>query len=564
MEQGFDTDTIRWRDGVVGHDPEAFPELETVERDGYSVRAYADRPTGEDGPAGVDGLLARAVEREPDREAVVFPESGERWTYATLDERVDRVAAGLASAGVGAGDLVTLVCSNGPAFVEAFFAAVRVGAVAAPVNTRVSPRELDFLLTTADPACLVGDGDLADTVREAGVPDGTPVFVTDGEETGEERPYADLPAAGDPPRPTTDETDPTAVLYTSGTTGHPKGCVIDGFHLANGAHNYRTSFATGDGLRSMVTVPLFHVAGLVANLLHTIVSRGTTVILDGASPETFLGTIETERVEFVLDVPTNYTLAMARGDPSAYDLDSWAVAAYGGAPMPAESVRRLRESFPDVALCDAYGTTETVGGLVTMCPDEYTDERASTIGLPTPPMELAVVDDDRIPLGPGETGELAIRGPIVVESYLDRPEATAESFEDGWYYTGDLATIDGDGFVELRGRGRDKIVRGGENVYALDVEEVLVAHAGVLEASVTSFPDEVLGERVLGAVVPREGVRLTEDDLREHCAGRLADYKIPEVFRILDELPKNPGGKVVKSDLLPEPLRHGIRAGGGE
>lgn len=552
MTAGFDTDTVRWTDGRVHHDGTQFP-LERVERDGYEVFAYADRP------ASIDALLTAAVDAAPDRTAFVYPETGARVSYADFDQRVDRVAAGLAAAGVGRGDVVCLLLTNRREFLEVYFACARIGAVSAPINTRVSAREFGYLVGDATPTCLVTETAFEGLLDEADHDvDADELFLVDGDRG---RDYADLVVDDTPPDPTVEEYETASILYTSGTTGHPKGCLADHFHLVNGAVNYRTSFGTEDGLVSMVVVPLFHVAGLVANLLHTVANAGTTVVLDEADPETFLSTIEAGAVEFVLGVPTNYILAMERGDPAAYDLSSWETAAYGGAPMPADSIGRLREAFPDVDLCDAYGTTETVGGLVTMCPDQYSDKYAHTIGLPTPPMELAVVDEDRRPLGPNAVGELAIRGPIVVQMYHDRPDATAEAFSDGWYYTGDLAQITEAGFVELKGRSRDKIVRGGENIYALDIEEVLVAHEGVLEASVTSFPDAVLGERVLAAVVPKAGVRLTEDDLYEHCLANLADYKVPEVFRILDELPKNSGGKVLRSEIVPEPLRYGIQAG---
>lgn len=552
MTAGFDTDTISWTEGRVHHDASQFP-LERTEWDGHDVFAYADRPES------VDAMLAAAVDAAPDREAFVYPESGERITYTDFDERVNRVAAGLTAASVDRGDVVCILLSNRREFLEVFFACARIGAISAPINTRVSAREFGYLVDDATPACLVTETAFEGLLDEAAHDiDDEALFLVDGDRG---RNYEELAVAAAPPDVSPDADETASLLYTSGTTGHPKGCLAKHFHLVNGAVNYRTSFGTGDGLVSMVVVPLFHVAGLVANLLHTVANAGTTVVLDGPGPETFLSTIEKEAVEFVLGVPTNYILAMERGDPAAYDLSSWETAAYGGAPMPGNSIGRLREAFPHVDLCDAYGTTETVGGLVTMCPDQYSDEYAHTIGLPTPPIELAVLDEDREPLGSDTVGELAIRGAIVVQAYHDRPDATEEAFSDGWYYTGDLAQITEEGFVELKGRSRDKIVRGGENIYALDIEEVLIAHEGVLEASVTSFPDAVLGERVLAAVVPKPGVRLTEDDLRGHCLANLADYKVPEVFRMLDELPKNSGGKVLKSELVPEPLRHGIQAG---
>lgn len=557
MSQPVDTDTIEWVDGVVGHDPDAFPSIETVEWNGYPVRAYADRADS------LAALFDAAVERAPDREAFVYPERGERYTYADLDERVDRVATGLADAGVETGDIVSLMLSNRPEFVEAWLACARLGAVCGPINTRVSAREFGYLLDDADPACLVTEPQFADLLAEADY-DPDRLFVADGEgELDAGRSFAELREADpDPPAVDHSEDDPVGVFYTSGTTGHPKGCLVEHFHLTNSARNYAVAFGTEAGMRSLTTVPLFHVAGLVSNVLHTLGHAGTNVVIDEFTPERFLSALADERVEYTLCVPTNYILAMERGSPEEYDLSALEIGAYGGAPMPSETIARLREVFSGVDLCDAYGTTETVGGLATFCPDQYTDDHAETIGIPAPPIQLKVIDDDGEALGPDEVGELLIKGPIVVEQYINRPEATAESFRDGWYHTGDLALISEDGFVSLKGRDRDKLVRGGENIYALDIEEVLAAHEGVLEASVTGFPDEVLGERVLAAVVPKPGYQLTEDALVAHCEEHLADYKVPEIIRIMSELPKNPGGKVLKSELLPEPLKHGISAGG--
>jgi acyl-CoA synthetase (AMP-forming)/AMP-acid ligase II len=554
MKQGYDTSTITWTDGIVHHDPDAF-DLERTEHGG--CLAYPDRPQS------VAALFDAAVDRAPDTKAFVYPEYDRTDTYAEIARRVDRLAAGLAAAGVESGDLVSMLLTNRPAFVGTYFACIRLGAVAAPINTRVSSRELSPLLDDAEPKVLLTESGLADIVADSAYePDPESYYVV-GDRRDDGRSYEALfEMEADSPRADRREHDPATVLYTSGTTGQPKGCVISSFNLVNGALNYQRSFDTDEGLRVLVNVPLFHGAGLVSNVLHALANAGTTVVYDSTGPDEFLSALETHDIEFTLTVPTTYVLAMEQADPEAYDLSSLETAAYGGAPMPEENVRRLREVFPDAALSDAYGTTETTAGLVTMCPDAYTDKYAETIGLPAPPIELAIVDGDREPLGPGEVGELAIRGPIVVDEYRNRPDATAGAFTDGWHYTGDLATIDEDGFVSLRGRSRDKIVRGGENVYVLDVEEALTSHRKVLEVSVTGFPDAILGERVLAAAVPKPGARLTEDELLDHARERLADYKIPEVIRILDELPKNPGGKVLKSELVPEPLRHGIQAGG--
>lgn len=552
---GYDTDTTEWIDGRVRHEPDSFPALETDEWQDTTVRAYADRP------ASVDGMFRAAVDRVPDRDAVYVPATGTRLTYRELDDRVESLAGGLEAAGVESGDFVALLLPNEAAFVESFFACQRVGAVATPVNTRLSPRELEYVLSDADPAAALVDDAFLETYREceASLPPER-VFV-DGDGADDLASYAALREAGRPSATPPDETDLACLLYTSGTTGDPKGCPARHFNLVNGALNYVHGFDTGDGLVTGILVPLFHSTGLVSCLLHTVAAAGTSVVVEDYDPVEFLELVESEGIEYVIAVPTIYILAMERGDPGEYDLSSWTIGAYGGAPMPGEVIPRLRETFPDLALVDAYGTTEAVAGMVTGCPDRHTDTKAHTIGLPTPPTELKVVGEDGEALGPGTVGEFAFRGPYVVDHYLNRPEQTAAAFEDGWLYTGDLALIDEDGFVELKGRETDKILRGGENVYPLEIEGVLVNHEDVLEAAVTGFPDAVLGERVLAAVTPKAGTTLTEDELLAHCEANLADYKVPDLVRVLSELPRNASGKVVAADVVPEPLRHGIQAG---
>lgn len=550
----YDASSVVWEDGVVRHELDAFPELHEESRDDYSVRAYETRP------ATLDELFGTAVERAPNREAFVFPETGERVTYAELEARVNSVSGTLHDAGVDPGDHVMIHLSNRCEFVEAYFACARLNAVSMPTNTRLTSTELGYLLSDADPAAILSEAQFADELRDADhdLPEGR-TFLTD--DPCGFRPYSDLFEGTAPDVASADENDPATLLYTSGTTGHPKGCVAEHSNLVNGALNYKTSLDSGDGLRTLVTVPMFHGTGLMANTLHTLACAGTTVILDGFSPTDFLSTIAREAIEFVIAVPTNYILAAEKADPAEYDLSEWRVGTYGGAPMPGTAISRLRDAFPDLLFADAYGTTETVAGLATLCTDEYVDEYAHTVGLPTGPVELKVVDETRTPLGPGEVGELAIKGPIVVERYLDLPDKTETAFENGWHYTGDLVAIDEDGFVELKGRSNDMIVRGGENIYALDVEEVLVSSEKVLEAAVVGFPDDVLGERVLAAVVPKDNARLTEADLQAVCEERLADFKQPAIYRIVDALPRNPNGKVIKGELLPEPLEFGIRAG---
>jgi long-chain acyl-CoA synthetase len=553
-ESGFTKETVRSVDSKVAHDIEAFPDLTETVYEGNTVRAYSNRASS------LDALFRDASESYPDREFVVFPESSDRYTYAQFDERVSEIAAGLQDEGFERGERVGLLLPNSVSFLEIFLACARLGIVAVPINTQFSAGKLAQVLTDADPNAIITTSEHLSKVRtsEAAPPDER-IFVLGGSE--ECRPYGDLRSEGPVDIDTPTENDTVCVFYTSGTTGQPKGCPVDNFHLTNAAQNFCISFGFNDGTTTLVPTPLYHVSGLVSGVIAVLSVAGKAVVIDTFSPQRFLSETEQENISYIMGVPTNYILTIEREATSEYDLSSLEICAYGSAPMPTEIVTEMRRAFPDAELCNTYGKTESAGGLASMCPDVHTDTHPDTVGLPTPCMEFRVVDDNENVLPKGEVGELVMRGPIVVTKYLNRPEKTAAEFEDGWHYTGDLAVINDEGFIELRGRDSDMLIRGGENVYPLEIRETLASLDSVLDSSVTGFPDEVLGERILAAVVPKPETRLTEENLREHCQAELADYKQPDIFRIVNSLPRNASGKIEKNKLLPEPLQHGIQAG---
>jgi long-chain acyl-CoA synthetase len=551
---GIDTSTVEWHQGKVRQDIDEFPQVELVERDGVTVRAYGDRPES------LDALFREAVDRAPSREAVVFPETGERISYDELDARVERVAGGLHDAGIEQGDVVTIMLQNRPEFVETILACARLGAVSVPVNIRFAPGDVGHVFGDTEPAAVVAAPEFVETILETDYEFAADEIFVTGDSEYED--YASLHDHASPPVDPPGEDDLATVFYTSGSTSFPKACPVTNFKIVNGALNYVHSYQGGDGLRTLCIAPLFHNSGLMGNLLSTFAYAGTVVIRDDFDTRTFLETIEAEEIEYVAGAPTVFVLTIEREDPSAYDLSSWKILFYGGAPMSIESIQRVREEMPDgLALSQAYGTTEISGGLAAVAPDQYVDEHPDSVGIPTPVTELKAVDEDGEPVPPGEIGELAIKGPFVVGEYLNLPEKTASTFQNGWQHTGDMGLITEEGFVKLKGRNDDMIIRGAENIYPTEIEEALLQHSGVIEACAVGFPDEVLGERVLAAVVPKPETRVTEEELRETCERELADYKIPEVFRIMDEFPRNPSGVVVKEELLPEPLRFGIAAG---
>jgi len=553
----FQIDTITWRDNVVTHRLDSFPDLELTTYRGQTVRAYRDRPES------LWDLFSTAAETTPDEEAFVFPDTGVRRTYRDLADRARRVAATLRGEGLTAEDRIAVISDSRPAVVEVTLASARLGAVTVPLNTGHSTAEVEGMFDTVDPDLAVVDSrsrdKLAGTSFDASdrrvieIGDAAAPRCADGL-------LGDDEVALDAPTPTAE--DLCMIMHTSGTTGQPKGVPIENFHCTNAVMNNVRVHGIDDRATVLIPSPLFHVTGLVCGLFVALAVGGTAVVLREYTPEQFLQAIEAERAEYCMGVPTHLILAAEKTDQWEYDTSSLGKFAYGGAPMPAEALPKIRSAFPDIKLYHSYGKTENFAGIAAMLPDQYIDENPESVGMPTPVTEFAVVDEDRNRLPPGTTGELVMRGPFVAEQYLNSPEGTDEGFEDGWHYTGDIGVISDDGLIELRGRKGNMMIRGGENIYPAEIENTLLSNEDVREAGVSSFPDDVLGERVLAAVVPKPQARLTEEELRQTCKATLAEHKIPDIFRIVDELPRNQNGKLDRGQLVPEPLQFGIKFSG--
>jgi long-chain acyl-CoA synthetase len=343
------------------------------------------------------------------------------------------------------------------------------------------------------------------------------------------------------------------LLYTSGTTGRPKGAILSHLNVVHSCVTFERLYGLHDGERSLVVVPLVHVTGLVAQLWAMIAVTGTTVLLPRFDAGEALRLLAAEEITHLVGAPTVYVMLMARPDHRALPLPRLRVLGYGGAPIATDTVRRLREWLPGARLHNTYGLTETASP-ATCLSDADALARIDTVGRPVPVGECRTVDPaSGREARAGEVGELWIRGPMVVAGYWRNPAATAAAIVDGgWLRTGDLATIDAEGYVAIRDRIKDMVNRGGEKVYCVEVEEVLCAHPGVLEAAVVGLPDPVYGEKVKACLVARPGARLEADDVRTWARERLARFKVPEVVEVLDALPRNPNGKVMKA-LLRQP-----------
>ncbi len=492
-------------------------------------------------------LLDRAAERVPDRDAVVDRER--RLTWREFRAESLRLAAGLhARHGVKPGDRVALLLMNGIPFCLAVFACARLGAVAVTLNTKLRSRELEFMLQNSGARLLLGNaqwwGEIA-PIR-AGLPCEA-CYLTGDRVAGTEPFDRLLDARTPPPAVAVGEDDTAFIMYTSGTTGRPKGA--EGTHggIVNSTISFERCMGLRDDERSLVAVPLFHVTGLIAQLLTMAYLGGTTVIMPTFDAGEAVRLLDAERITHMVAAPTVYVMMMTRPEHRGTG-QTVRVLGYGGAPTPPPTVQALRAWLPQARLHNAYGMTETCSP-TTILPDADALGRISSVGRPIPTAELRTVDPATgRECGPGEVGELWVRGPMVIPRYWANPEATAQAIvEDGWLRTGDLAAIDRDGYVTIMDRIKDMINRGGEKVYCVEVEEALCGHPGVLEAAVVGVPDPVYGEAVRACVVPRPGARLEPGEVRAWVGARLARFKVPREVVVVDALPRNPNGKVIKS-----------------
>jgi long-chain acyl-CoA synthetase len=449
-------------------------------------------------------MLRRSTERCPDREALVELD-GARLTYAQLWDAAAAVAGGLAASGVSRGDRVAIRLPNGVDWCLAFFGALLAGAIAVPVNTRFRDGEVQHVLDDSGARYVVEPG--------RPLPHGDPLVIQD---LGHD--------------------DLAALFYTSGTTGAPKGAALSHGNVLSALEAcQRAMLLPADGVRTLVPVPLFHVMGALNQLLPTCRVAGTTVILPGFDVETWVRTMAAESIDVVSAVPAIYWQALQLPEFATTDTTGIGWVVYGGAATPPEQVLRLREAFPAARLFSGYGLTETSGG-ITGVPHDDAVQRSDSVGVALPTVELALD-------GP----ELLVRAPQVMTGYWRNADATAEVLGDGWLRTGDAAAADPDGFVRIVDRIKDTVIRGGENVYCIEVENVLAADPTVGEVAVIAVPDEQLGERVGAVVVAAAGAHVDPLELVRSAATQLAGFKVPDYVHVRSEpLPRNASGKVLK------------------
>lgn len=499
-------------------------------------------------PYSVLEMFVDAVKKAPDADALAA--EGEHLSYRNLALRSDRVAANLAARGVKAGDRVALLLGNGLHFVYGLLGAMRLGAIAVPLSTRDQRPGLAFILESCEASVLLFDVELADRAptREQ-VTSLRHRFAVGGPVQGA-APFEELLAEGAPvpPEPGVKEEHTAVILFTSGTTGKPKGAMLTHLNLIHSVMHYEQAMELRRGERSVLAVPASHVTGLVAIILVMIRVGGCTVMMRQFDARGFIALAGAERVTHTLIVPAMYNLCLLRGDFASVDLSNWRIGGFGGAPMPEATIARLAEVLPNLKLMNAYGATETTSPTTAM-PFSMTARRPDSIGQVVACGDVRIMDDAGREVPDGESGEIWIAGPMVVPGYWNNPEITAANFTAGYWRSGDIGSKDREGFVAIFDRKKDMINRGGYNIYSAELENVIAHHPGVVECAVIGQPDSVLGEKTHVFITVNDP-QLDAEQIRNFCRQRLADYKIPDFVTLqADPLPHNANGKLTKREL---------------
>ena len=515
--------------------PPAGAKLRREAHGGRVVNCYAERA------ANLGEAIAVVAAARPDAIAVV--DGDERVSYGELYRQAGSVAAMLEADGVRAGDRVAVMLVNGGDAVRAVVAILRIGAVLVAISARSRAAELNYVCSDCAPAAIIHGPEFAAVVGEAS---SAPRLAYDVSAVA----WRDACKQGNaaPPAPCVDEDALFAILYTSGTTGRPKGAMLTHLGAIHSCLHWRDAFGLRDDERTLVCVPWAHVSGLCGVVMPFLLFGGTLIMLPEFKRRAALELAAKEQITHALMVPAMYGLCLLEPDLAEFDLRAWRIAAYGGAPMPEPTIARFAAAFPWLAMCNAYGATETTSPATIMPSGEGT-ANADSIGRVVACGDIRVMDDNGREVPPGTDGELWIAGPMVVPGYWNNPEATAASFVGGYWKSGDVGSVDVDGFVRIADRKKDMIIRGGFKVYPAEVESVLAGLDGIIEAAVVGQPESIMGERVVAFVTASDG-RVTPSLVRDWCAERLSDYKVPsDVIVDTAPLPRNANGKIQKAEL---------------
>ncbi len=512
------------------------PQMRKELHFGRVMSCYAQRP------ANVNDMLAASFARSPAQTAVV--DGSQRLSYSELAARAATLAGHLAARGVNKGDRVAVMLTNGLDAVLSVIAIARLGAILVPLGTRLRRPEIAYIFGDSQPVAIIHGAEFALEFPPEGPAQTLRFNVASAAwqamcQSGSQSPAPVVPI---------DEEEVFGILYTSGTTGKPKGAMLTHLNVVHSCLHWEDAHSLQRGERTLVCVPWSHVAGLCGVVLPFLHLGGTLVMMAEFKRREFLLQAQEERITHALMVPAMYGLCLLEPDLASFDLAQWRIAAYGSAPMPEPTIARFAQAFPKLQMCNCYGATETTSPATMMPPGDGV-AHAQSIGKTVPCGDIRVMDDHGHELPAGEEGEFWIAGPMVVPGYWRNEQANATSFAGGYWKSGDIGAIDAQGYVRIADRKKDMINRGGFKVYPAEVESVLTGIAGVVEAAVVGQSDPMLGESVI-AFLNVTGDALTEEQVRSYCTERMADYKVPgRVVLGHTPLPRNANGKIQKADL---------------
>lgn len=490
-------------------------------------------------------VLKQHAIHTPNAPAIIF--EGNEWSYSELYKNAQKIAGYLQQQGYQKGDIVAQFMLNSDLFMAVYYGVQLAGLTIMPVNTKLAPPEVEYIFSHSEATLLIFDEKIEQTISSSthsfkekiNAAKIREILKTNAFELNE---------------PTLEPDDTAVVMYTSGTTGKPKGVQLTNRNVYETAEIWSESMKMVREDRMYICTPLFHCAGSHVFAVPTMYRGGAVIVEEAFSPDHTLKNLVETKATIFFGVPAMYTILLNKPELKDYNFEKLRMFVYGAAPMPYELVKRLKDTFPKVKVQNCYGQTENSPAASSLT-DQDALTKIGSVGRPLPRTEIKLVDalGEEVPLG--EVGEICVKGPQVMKGYLRNPEETSKTIQNGWLYSGDLGRFDEEGFLYIVDRKKDMIIRGGENIYPIEVEEVLYQIPQVLEAAVVGIPHEVYGEIPKAYVVVKGEQTLSAEEVLTYCGTQLAKYKIPMEVEFLEELPRNASGKVLKHTLRPEVIK---------